>query len=351
MSKTGIAYLPLHGGKAPRWLYHRMVAFAKSIADIIIYEKGPEYFIELLSSPYWFQCLTCVLGFDWHSSGTTTVTTAALKDALADANIAVAGGKGKSRQTLDEISTKSRLFDVDSKSLQYISRITAKVDSALVQDGYSLYHHTIFFTHTGKWAVVQQGMNADNGYARRYHWLWKTNTLIEEPHNGVYGIESETLNMTAREVDQARKASVDIATEKTPRLIRQIKKIMPDQITLEGSLAYLHMPRRINWEALKQAYELQPHTYEDLVAIPGIGAATVRALAYTADLIYGTPLSWKDSVKFSFTVGGKDGVPYPVNKPAMDAATNELKHYLDEAKIGKKDKLKAFEQLRKIVPD
>jgi hypothetical protein len=49
--------------------------------------------------------------------------------------------------------------------------MTAKVDSAALQDGYTLYHHTFVFTATGEWAVVQQGMSAASRYARRYHWL------------------------------------------------------------------------------------------------------------------------------------------------------------------------------------
>ena len=49
--------------------------------------------------------------------------------------------------------------------------MSAKVDSAAVQDGYQLYHHAFFFTPSGGWCVVQQGMNDANGMARRYHWL------------------------------------------------------------------------------------------------------------------------------------------------------------------------------------
>ncbi|MGI0091345.1 MAG: DUF763 domain-containing protein [Nitrososphaerales archaeon] len=30
------------------------------------------------------------------------------------------------------------------------------------------------------------------------------------------------------------------------------------------------------------------------------------------------PASWKDPVEYSFAHGGKDGVPFPVNKSAMD---------------------------------
>jgi len=94
MNRTGIANLPLHGGKAPKWLFERMVKLASGITDAIIYEYGQNEFLKRISDPYWFQAFSCVLGFDWHSSGTTTTTCGALKMALdpGEQGIMVAGG-------------------------------------------------------------------------------------------------------------------------------------------------------------------------------------------------------------------------------------------------------------------
>lgn len=33
MSRTGFAQLPLHGGKAPRWLFERMVPLSREIVE------------------------------------------------------------------------------------------------------------------------------------------------------------------------------------------------------------------------------------------------------------------------------------------------------------------------------
>ncbi|MBM4237245.1 MAG: DUF763 domain-containing protein, partial [Euryarchaeota archaeon] len=82
MPRVGVADLPLHGGSAPRWLFTRMVELASAISDVIIVDRGPEELVRRLADPFWFQALSCVLGFDWHSSGTTTVTCGALKEAL-----------------------------------------------------------------------------------------------------------------------------------------------------------------------------------------------------------------------------------------------------------------------------
>jgi hypothetical protein len=107
-ARTGVAYLPLHGGKAPYWLFHRMVKLAREITLVIVDEFGPQEMLKRLSHPFWFQAFGCVLGFDWHSSGVTTTLCGALKEGLKglekELGIFVAGGKGRtSRETPGEI--------------------------------------------------------------------------------------------------------------------------------------------------------------------------------------------------------------------------------------------------------
>src|SRR5208283_3089025 len=80
--RTGIANLPLHGGKAPPWLFERMVKLAREITIVIVSDFGPDEMLQRLSHPYWFQAFGCVLGFDWHSSGVTTTLCGALKEGV-----------------------------------------------------------------------------------------------------------------------------------------------------------------------------------------------------------------------------------------------------------------------------
>ncbi|RLE59378.1 MAG: DUF763 domain-containing protein, partial [Thermoprotei archaeon] len=96
MYRSAVAELPLHPGKAPPWLFQRMVALAREIFRAMAEEFSPRVTLERLADPFWFQALSCVLGFDWHSSGTTTVTCSAIKSALNpdEHRIAAAGGKG-----------------------------------------------------------------------------------------------------------------------------------------------------------------------------------------------------------------------------------------------------------------
>lgn len=91
-----LTLLPSHGGKAPRWLFSRMVRLGSLIAGAITDEYGASGLIDKLTDPMWFQALACAIGYDWHSSGTTTVVVAALKEALDySSDIFIAGGKGK----------------------------------------------------------------------------------------------------------------------------------------------------------------------------------------------------------------------------------------------------------------
>ena len=144
MQKTGVANLPLHGGKAPKWLFKRMVQLSKGIIEVINYEYGKDEFISRLSDPFWFQALSCVLGFDFHSSGTTTVTCGALKEAInpEEHGFAITGGKGKaSRKTLEQIEKIGEVYNFPinkMNELKYSSRMAAKVDNTAIQDGHQL---------------------------------------------------------------------------------------------------------------------------------------------------------------------------------------------------------------------
>jgi hypothetical protein len=95
--------------------------------------------------------------------------------------------------------------------------------------------------------------------------------------------------------------------------------------------------------ALQRAYQVQPSSYEELVALKGVGASSLRALALTAELVYGAKPSWKDPVKYSFAHGGKDGFPYPVNRRVYDETIQFMRESIEQARLGdfeKKDTLK-----------
>jgi hypothetical protein len=187
-----------------------------------------------------------------------------------------------------------------------------------------------------------------------------------EPHSAIVGEAKRdvALDMTAKESEGARNTSVDIAKEPLKKTMRMLMSVRPtyqkslqkwlpkttDATRTEYSVDVLSMPRNINWKVLDAVYEFQPRNYEELLGFRGIGPATVRGLALIAELIYGEKPSWKDPVKYSFAYGGKDGVPYPVNREAMDESVGILQHAIQEAKIVDKEKMQSLNRLRHLIP-
>lgn len=326
--RTGTANLPLHGGKAPRWLFQRMVRLSGCILAYMVEEFGAVETLGRFSDPFWFQSLGCVLGFDWHSSGVTTTTCGAVKEALRDhteLGLYAAGGKGAaSRRTPREIEDHAERIGLGAEAelLVKASRMSAKVDNNALQDGYQIYHHFFLFTSGGEWAVVQQGMNGAAGYARRYHWLSRELTdFTQEPHAAICAQERGlTLNMVAAVSRETREAMGVLAAEKPDKLVGELKKLQCLQLPRRHQLflADLH-PDSIR-KVLLLTYERQPEDFATLLGMPGVGAKTLRALALISELVYGTRLSWEDPARYSFAHGGKDGFPYPVDRDTYDSS-------------------------------
>lgn len=352
-----------------------MTKLAREIITIIVDEYGSNDFLKRVSDPFWFQALGCVLGYDWHSSGVTTVLTGVLKNAVIpeEHGFVVCGGKGNaSRKTPSEIEASARLFGLSQDRTQrlcYASRMSAKVDNAAIQAGYQLYHHAFFLTEHAEWAVVQQGMSLQDRTARRYHWLSEfARDFVVEPHSAIVGdVRREiALDMTARESEACRKASVDIVKEPPERTIRLLTSMKEEKAgqtlmcnwlpqTLDcpaeaGIFNVLSMPRNVRWKVLRDIYEFQPKNYEELLALRGVGPATVRGLALVAELIFGENPCCNDPVKYSFAYGGKDGVPFPVDRKAMDQSIQILRQAAQEARVGENERIQSLKRLTAFVP-
>ena len=357
-SRTGIAELPLHTGKCPKWLFSRMVPLAESIVELIYLEYGSKEVLKRLADPFWFQALGCVIGFDWHSSGLTTTTIGALKEALnknEEIPIKVAGGKGKNAlKTPEDIKANSFILYKDKYMNDLIksSRFAARIDNSFVQDGYELYHHAIVFDEKGHWCVVQQGLNETSNYARRYHWFGKgCNFKVVEPHSGIYSqnFSKTVLDFTSKENEELRKSCVDALKEKE-RWVCSLPKNNLLRYALKMPADHFHLPLdEKDKKALKKIENIDISNFQDLVWIKGLGKKGLRALALVSSLIYGTEISWRDPAKYSYSHGGKDGVPYPVNKRRMDKTIEVLKDAIKNAKLKDYEKKNALKRLAKVT--
>ncbi len=379
MRIEGIADLPLHYGHVPQWLAKIMKELAKAILDIILLEFRSEGLLKRLSNPYWFQAFNNAIGMDWDSSGSTTVTTAIVKEALRElgADVGVAGGKGPlSRKTQGEIDMYGELMGLRDSILKHIkeaSILGAKADSTLLQDGFSLYHHTIFFDKRGRWVIIQQGMNVKLRLARRYHLAWfSSHDPTINPHTAVLSdLKVISLNLTDLRSLNSRKIIVDLINEgasKVKNLIVNVNACLKGLRPLTGeelvrpidrNLPYyrpIRLTRRLLL-ILRKAYEVKPRDIKELMLWTNVGPETLRALALISELIYREPPSLNDPVthpfspfKYAFTIGGKDGVPHPVKREVAISVIRELRRIINDAKVGDKEKLIALKALSRLAP-
>ena len=229
---SGHADLPLHTGTVPRWLADRMMVMGTLIVESLVQNYGPDEVLVRLSDPLWFQSFGAVMGMDWHSSGITTSVLYALKRGLnpraKELGIYVCGGRGKySRMTPDELLGISEREGLNGDTLVRNSKLVAKVDNNALQDGFQLYQHNFILTKSGKWTVVQQGMNTRTKTARRYHWSSADlRSFVENPHTGVVGENrGQILNLTDSAAQKTRSSILELSQENPDRVINEIRQI------------------------------------------------------------------------------------------------------------------------------
>ncbi|MUN28393.1 DUF763 domain-containing protein [Sulfuracidifex metallicus] len=371
MEVEGIADLPLHTGHVPPYLIPIMRRLSSGIIRIMIDEWGPSKVVERLSNPLWFQGLNNVIGMDWDSSGSTTVTLGILKEVVGhEYGLAILGGKGKSSLRIPE-EIDSLNFDVDKEKLKEVSKLVAKVDTTAIQDGYQLYHQSLIVSDEGKWGIIQQGMNEETKFARRYHWVNQASTTSV---HDVAGLKSNSsVNVVMDEAQGARRVVLDLIRQDPRKVIREIEEaesmlkgrsnIMfwvnggtESFVSPQAKLVYMK-PIDIKkiGEVISKLNEFSPASFDEAL-LQGLGPSTAKALYLVADLIYREPPSYSDVAnipydpfKYAFAVGGKDGVPYPVNRRVAYEVIRTLENMIERSKLDRKDKKIAFRRLKESI--
>lgn len=370
--RRGVATFTLDWGRCPPWLFERMTKLARIIAIAMVENFGPEEFIKRLADPVWFQSFGSLLAFDWNASGLTTTTLGALKSAIfgleKDLGIFIAGGKGKtSRKTPEQIMEKAAVANLEFKKanhLVYLSRLTAKVDSALIQDGFQIYHHNFIFTKNGHWVVIQQGMNTNWRKARRYHWyspIIKDPTI--EPHQGIQSevILPKVLNLTAKKSLANRQGVIEIVTEKKT-LQYEVKRLIKKTNDQENQLTLLNLSDREFYspiiiketftprleQSINQILQKQNNNFTDILMTKKVGPKTIRALSLIAELITGSRPSFEDPVRYTFAFGGKDGIPYPVDRKTYDQTIEVIEKAIKKSSLSYSQKEKLLRKSNQL---
>jgi uncharacterized protein len=349
MKRSGSADLALMGGSIPTWLFERMIKLSFPIVESIILEYGKKEFLKKLSDPFWFQSFGSVIGMDWNSSGVTTAVMSALKKSLNphanELGIYVCGGKGNdSLRTPDELISVGDKTGINGAELARFSRLTAKVDSTAIQDGFQVYMHYFVVSDDADWSVIQQGMQTHTSKARRYH--WNSNSIIsftEEPHTAICGeFQGDILNLVDKQAKSAQKSIVNITKENPETILEDIRHLkMPNYKNIKAKDVDLKRLGSILW----LAQEMQTQNFEELLLLKGLGPRTLQSLALVSEVIHGTPSRFSDPARFSFAHGGKGGRPFPVPTKVYDETIDTLKKSVEKAKIGDSDKLTAIKKL------
>ncbi len=355
MKRSGVADLPLHGGRVPPWLAERMTRLGTAISESVLYHYGASALLSRLSDPFWFQALGCVMGMDWHSSGITTSVMGALKRGLNprahELGIYVCGGRGKhSRKTPDELRAVAERISLDGEELARTSRLTAKIDNNAIADGFQLYLHSFVVSKSGEWTVVQQGMNEATGLARRYHWHSATvRDFVSEPHTGIVGdsvVAGKIMNLVDQRAKPAQSALLEIAQENPEVTLREARKLaMPSHHEVRAQNVDL---KRLG-AVLAVAYERQLRDFANLILLENLGPRTLQSLALIAEVVHGAPTRFADPARFSFAHGGKDGHPFPVPLKTYDESLAVLRRALQQAKVGDTEKLDGFGRLDRFT--
>jgi hypothetical protein len=353
MKRSGTADLPLHGGRVPPWLANRMTALGTAIAENIVATYGTTELLTRLSDPHWFQAFGCVLGMDWHSSGITTSVMGALKRGLnplcAELGLAVCGGRGRhSVGTPDELRSFSIENGLDGEALARTSRLTARIDNNAVADGFQLYLHSFVISRSGEWAVVQQGMNAGNHLARRYHWhSAAVRDFVSDPHAAIVGKpQGEILNLVDARAQKAQQALLTITREPVENSLDDARKLtMPAHHEVRAKDVDL---KRLG-AVLAVAHQQDLRDFASLLLLEGLGPRTLQSLALIAEVVHGAPGRFSDPARFSFAHGGKDGHPFPVPLKTYDESLAVLRRSLAGARLGHTEKVDGFKRLDRLT--
>ena len=353
MKRSGIADLPLHGGRVPPWLAERMTKLGSAITETIVHDYGTSAFLSRLSDPFWFQAFGAVMGMDWHSSGITTSVMGALKRGLApkanELGLYICGGRGRfSRNTPCELRSIADRRGFDGEELVRTSRLTARIDNNAIQDGFQIYLHSFVLSSAGEWAVVQQGLNEHNGMARRYHWhSAAVRDFVSEPHTAIFGENLGTImNLVDADAGKAQAAMLDMANEHPEKTLSEARHLkMPSHHEVHARDVDL---KRLG-AVLAIAYERDLKNFADLLLVEKLGPRTLQSLALVAEVVHGAPSRFSDPARFAFAHGGKDGHPHPVPLKTYDESLNFLRTSLDAAKVGDKEKLDGFRRLERFV--
>jgi hypothetical protein len=104
-------------------------------------------------------------------------------------------------------------------------------------------------------------------------------------------------------------------------------------------------------DTIKRANDIDPEDYKELLLIKGVGRATLRSLAFVSALIYEKELAYRDPVMYAYNLGGKDKIPFEINRNTYDSVCKSMGDIIENAKLENNDKYKMLKRLSNSITD
>ncbi len=353
MINSGMMGMPLHFGKMPTWLTERMGNMGSLIVESVIDNYGTSEVLTRMSDPNWFQAFGAVMGMQWNSSGVTATVLGSLRRKInprsKDLGLYICGGKGKySFHAPNQIKQISNDHSLDGNKLAKSCEMTRRIDNNAMIDGYNLYQQYFILSNKGEWTSISQGLNTSTRRARRYHWHSPTvKSFTNNPHAGIVGDKGKPIiNLVDSKADKVRNNMMEILQENPEKMIKECRKIkLPDQHDIKDNDVNLNRLGSV----MHMAYNKGIDDFEDLIMLKGTGPKTLKSLALVSEVIHGDSSRFEDPSRFAFAVGGKDGVPHPVDTKTYDKTIDMLQDSVEKSKLGDKEKSVAIKRLHRAT--
>ena len=354
MKRSGVADLPLHGGRVPPWLATRMVDARHRDRR----ERAPS--LRAAGVPLAAERSVLVPGprlgdgdglafLGHHHVGDGRAEEgpqpAARTSSASTSAAAAASSRATRRQELRDLADRTGL---DGDALVRTSRLTARIDNNAIADGFQIYLHSFVLTADGEWAIVQQGMNEATA--------WRAAITGTRPT-----VRDFTADPHTRDRRRARRH--DPEPGRSPRASRRRRRCSPsprdDPARTLAEVRRLEMPAHHDVRAatsneqrlgavLALAHERDLRDFASFLLLEQLGPRTLQSLALVAEVVHGTPTRFDDPARFSFAHGGKDGHPFPVPLQVYDESIAVLRRALDAAKLGRSEKLDGMCATRRV---
>ncbi len=354
VKRSGVADLPLHGGRVPPWLAARMVELGTGIAESVLHHYGPRRAAVapersvLVSGPRIGDGHGLAL-VGHHDVGDGRAEEGAQPArARAGRSTSAAAAGRQSRETPRELREIASRTGLDGEALVRTSRLTARVDNNAVADGFQIYLHAFVLTADGQWAIVQQGMNEASRLARRYHWHSATvRDFTADPHAAIVGEHAGTIqNLVDARARPAQQALLTIARQDPSKTVADVRRLV---MPAHHDVRRADVNERRLGAVLALAHERDLADFASFLLLEQLGPRTLQSLALVAEVVHGTPTRFDDPARFSFAHGGKDGHPFPVPLRVYDESIAVLRRALDSAKLGRSDKLDGMARLDRFA--